>query len=86
MAVVEEASWNFSDAVVYFSSKSWAFIKNHSDKELLLQRMLSSVADVLLDVGHLSTIIRRDLKKRMGPLEFAALPINHQVRLDETFR
>ena len=79
LAVIDELNWNYPGKVAYFSSKSWAFINNDENEEKLLQRMLTAITDVLLDTGHLSTIMKRDLKKRMDPHEIAALSPNHQV-------
>lgn len=81
LLIVDNVKWKYPGKVTYFTSNSWTFIKKDDNKEVLLQRMLTAVADVLLDIGHLSTIIRRDLKKRMNPDEIEALPLNHQKRL-----
>lgn len=81
LAIIDSAEWLYSGETLHFGSQSWAYVKDAVDDDTLLQRMLTAVTDVLVDVGHLSAIIRRDLKNRIDPLEMAALPSNQQKRL-----
>uniref|UniRef100_A0A0N5AUJ9 GPI transamidase component PIG-S n=1 Tax=Syphacia muris TaxID=451379 RepID=A0A0N5AUJ9_9BILA len=80
LVLVDDGRWRYGSNVMYFNAK-WSVLKVDNNSEIVLQRMQNAVADVLLDIGHLATIIRRDLKKPLSPLEIAALPLNQQKRL-----
>lgn len=81
LMVVDKSDWKYGGEAMHFGFQEWAYIKYTDDGEELLRRMLTAVTDVFIDMGHLSTIIRRDLKQRLTSAETAALSPNQQKRL-----
>ncbi|VDM26967.1 unnamed protein product [Toxocara canis] len=86
IALVSEEEWSFMGRVIHFSSGGWTFVKTSSDEKKVTGRVLTAITDVLVDMAHLSVIIRRDLKKRMKPVEVAVLPPSQQALLMRIFQ
>ncbi|CAG9534148.1 unnamed protein product [Cercopithifilaria johnstoni] len=80
IAIINETVWPYSGYTTYFDDQ-WALILNCEDESKLAQRMFAAITDVLLDTGHLSAIVRRDLRQRIQSSEIVALSSSQQKRL-----
>ncbi|OZC07479.1 hypothetical protein X798_05535 [Onchocerca flexuosa] len=80
VAIINETIWPYSGYTTYFDDL-WTFILNCEDESKLAQRMFAAITDVLLDINHLSTIVRRDLRQRIQPAEIVTLSSSQQKRL-----
>lgn len=78
VALMNETIWPYSGYTTYFDDL-WTFILNCEDESKLAQRMFAAITDVLLDISHLSTIVRRDLRQRIQPAEIITLSSSQQV-------
>ncbi|CAD6196804.1 unnamed protein product [Caenorhabditis auriculariae] len=89
VAIVEKkrsGQWkHFSATNVQLGVGKWSFVQWLADSEegasKAAFRVSELVADILLDVPHLNSIVRRDLRERMAPWQIATLPLSHQKRL-----
>lgn len=80
IAIINETVWPYSGYTTYFDDQ-WSFILNHQDESKVAQRMFAAITDVLLDTGHLSAIVKRDLRQRILSSEVVTLSSSQQKRL-----
>uniref|UniRef100_A0AAF5PH84 Uncharacterized protein n=1 Tax=Wuchereria bancrofti TaxID=6293 RepID=A0AAF5PH84_WUCBA len=80
VAIINETVWPYSGYTTYFDDQ-WTFILNHEDESKVAKRMFAAITDVLLDTGHLSAIVKRDLRQRIQSSEIVALSSSQQKRL-----
>ncbi|KAK6747982.1 hypothetical protein RB195_000908 [Necator americanus] len=82
VAVVPPEHWShFSATVVFLSRGRWALVQYTSDRTKLEERLQSLLWEVMIDVPHLNSIVKRDLREKMQPWQIAALSPSHQKRL-----
>ncbi|VDO07011.1 unnamed protein product, partial [Brugia timori] len=78
IAIINETVWPYSGYTTYFDDQ-WSFILNHQDESKVAQRMFAAITDVLLDTGHLSAIVKRDLRQRILSSEVVTLSSSQQL-------
>ncbi|VDN02852.1 unnamed protein product [Thelazia callipaeda] len=80
VAIVNETAWPYSGYTIYFGNL-WTFVLNSEDETELAQRMFAAITNFLLDINHLSAIVRRDLRRRIQTQDIDALSPSQQKRL-----
>ncbi|KAL6739726.1 hypothetical protein Aduo_013147 [Ancylostoma duodenale] len=82
VAVVPPEQWShFSATAVFLGRGRWAFVQYTPDANKLEERLQSLIWEVMVDVPHLNSIVKRDLREKMQPWQIAALSPSHQKRL-----
>ncbi|CAP24309.2 Protein CBR-HPO-5 [Caenorhabditis briggsae] len=75
---------HYSATRVQLGIGKWNFVQwpeKSEEKAKASSRITELVSDTLIDVPHLNSIVRRDLRQKMQPWQIAALPLSHQKRL-----
>ncbi|TMS37339.1 hypothetical protein L596_004292 [Steinernema carpocapsae] len=80
--LIDSVQWPyFSSKKVHLGSKFWSYAQwDDEDIQKTCSRINFAIRDVMIDVNHLISIVRRDQKKAMGALEIASLPAAQQKR------
>ncbi|EFP04796.1 hypothetical protein CRE_29996 [Caenorhabditis remanei] len=85
VALVPEKDWtHYSATRVQLGIGKWNFIQwpvKTEEKQKASSRVTELVSETLIDIPHLNSIVRRDLRQKMQPWQIAALPLSHQKRL-----
>ncbi|KAK0397768.1 hypothetical protein QR680_002260 [Steinernema hermaphroditum] len=71
----------FSSKKVHLGSKLWSYAQwDEADLDRTVSRLNFAIRDIMIDIDHLVSIVRRDTKNPMGALEIASLPSSQQKR------
>uniref|UniRef100_A0A1I7TDA3 GPI transamidase component PIG-S n=1 Tax=Caenorhabditis tropicalis TaxID=1561998 RepID=A0A1I7TDA3_9PELO len=85
VALVPEKDWkHYSATRIQLGIGKWNFIQwptKEEDKQKSSSRITELISETLIDIPHLNSIVRRDLRQKMQPWQIAALPLSHQKRL-----
>ncbi|CAI2350012.1 unnamed protein product [Caenorhabditis sp. 36 PRJEB53466] len=85
VAITPEKDWtHYSATRVQLGIGKWNFVQwptKNEEKPKAASRVTELVWETLIDVPHLNSIVRRDLRQKMQPWQIAALPLSHQKRL-----
>lgn len=85
VALVPEKEWTtYSATRIQLGIGKWNFVQwpeKTDEKTKAASRVTELVWETLIDVPHLNSIVRRDLRQKMQPWQIAALPLSHQKRL-----
>lgn len=80
LIIVNESEWHFPGQSMHFSAHSIAYILYCDDILKLSKRILSAIDNVLLDVDHLTNIIRRDEQHKRVDRRQQIAPVNLQQK------
>lgn len=82
---VPEKDWtHYSATRIQLGIGKWNFIQwptKADERQKAASRITELVSETLIDIPHLNSIVRRDLRQKMQPWQIAALPLSHQKRL-----
>ncbi|CAI5447884.1 unnamed protein product [Caenorhabditis angaria] len=82
IAIIPAENWkDFSATKIKLGKKYTHFAQFDGDLSKFSSRIIELIWDVLIDIPHLNSIIKRDLRQKMKPWQIAALPLSHQKRL-----
>uniref|UniRef100_A0A1I7XC29 Peroxisome biogenesis protein 2 n=1 Tax=Heterorhabditis bacteriophora TaxID=37862 RepID=A0A1I7XC29_HETBA len=84
VALVPTSQWpHFSATNVQLGRGRWSFVQwtGKDDQNKILTRLHSVIWEVMVDVPHLNSIMRRGLRQKIQPWHIATLPQSHQKRL-----
>lgn len=85
VTLVPEKDWtHYSATRIQLGIGKWNFIQwpvKTEEKLKAFSRVTELVSETLIDIPHLNSIVRRDLRQKMQPWQIAALPLSHQKRL-----
>ncbi|EGT37906.1 hypothetical protein CAEBREN_06970 [Caenorhabditis brenneri] len=85
IALVPEKDWShYSATRIQLGIGKWNFVQwptKEEEKRKASSRITELISEILIDIPHLNSIVRRDLRQKMQPWQIAALPLSHQKRL-----
>lgn len=85
VAFIPDKDWDhYSATRIQLGVGKWNFVQwptKSEEKAKASSRVTELVSETLIDVPHLNSIVRRDLRQKMQPWQIAALPLSHQKRL-----